>query len=130
MRRYAPAVTDYVELIIQLPRGSSVDRNMRNDPPASIAGGRVVLEHLAVGEGGRLLPPEAGEIVLSVLSPEALAREPAEVRRAIDKTEATGQPLVVLVQAAEELRDEELDAVLDAAARTDRTVILRIAEGA
>ena len=65
-----------------------------------------------------------------MLSPEALAREPDEVRRAIEGAELAGEPLVVLVEAAEELRDEELDAVLDATSHTGRTVILRIAEGA
>jgi hypothetical protein len=123
-------VADYVELIIQLPRGSSVDTHLRESPPASVTSGRAVLEHLSAGRDGRLEPPLAGEIVLSVLSPEALAREPDEVRRAIEGAELAGEPLVVLVEAAEELRDEELDAVLDATSHTGRTVILRIAEGA
>jgi len=36
------------------------------------------------------------------------------------------QPLVIIVQAAAELREDELAAVLDAAARTDRPVIMRV----
>jgi hypothetical protein len=35
-------------------------------------------------------------------------------------------PLVVVVEAAEELREAELAAVLDAAAHTSRVVMLRI----
>jgi hypothetical protein len=36
------------------------------------------------------------------------------------------EPLVVVVEAAEELREEELAAVLEAATHTSRAVILRI----
>jgi len=36
------------------------------------------------------------------------------------------EPLVIVVEAAEELRTVELDAVLDAAQHTSRAVILRI----
>ena len=36
------------------------------------------------------------------------------------------EPLVIIVQAAEELREDELAVVLDAAGRTDRPVIIRV----
>ena len=36
------------------------------------------------------------------------------------------EPLVIVVQAAEELRDEELAPVLEASRHTERPVILRI----
>jgi hypothetical protein len=42
---------------------------------------------------------------------------------------AAGGPLVVLVDGAEFLRDDELGAVLSAAEQTKRVVILRILEG-
>jgi hypothetical protein len=123
-------VRDEPELIIQLPLGSSVDQHLDAAPPEAVTSGRAVLEHLPAGPGGRLLDPAAGEVVLSVLSPEALAREPGEVQRAIRLAEGHGEPLVVIVQAAEQLRDEELAAVLDAAAETNGVVILRILGGA
>ena len=59
-------------LIVQVPRGGAVDRNWREDEPPGIASGQVIVERLAPEAGGRLEPPEAGEIVMSVLSPEAL----------------------------------------------------------
>jgi hypothetical protein len=65
-------------------------------------------------------------VVLSVLSPEALSREADQVRQVIKHAAADGEPLVVVVQAAEELREDELAAVLDAAARTRRVVLLRV----
>ena len=123
-------MADQVELIIQLPRGSSVDRQLRENPPDSVASGRVVLEHLPADEEGRLLPPRAGEIVLSVLSPEALAREADQTRQVIERADEAGWPVVVLVEAAEELRGDEHAAVLDAAGETHRVVILRIMSGA
>jgi hypothetical protein len=122
-------VANEAQLIIQLPRGSSIDVHLREEPPVGLADGRVVLEHLSADENGQLLPPAAGEIVLTVASPEALRREPDEIRLAIEEAADGGGPLVVLVEGAEFLRDDELGPVLDAVGATDRMVILRILEG-
>ncbi len=112
-------------VIVQLARDGLVDRQLRADPPPSVVDGRVVLDHIAGGSGGRLGPPAAGEIVLSVLSPEAL-REAQEVSDAVGSAEGGDEPPLIIVEAAEELRQEELDAVLDAADRAQRVVILRV----
>lgn len=119
-------MADDVELIVQLPRDSPVDRHLSEDLPPSIASGRVILDHLPADSRGRIIAPPAGEVVVSVLSPEALSREAEQVSRQIRQAPAGGEPLVVEVQAAVELREEELTAVLDAAARTGRVVLLRI----
>jgi hypothetical protein len=118
-------MTSEPSIIVQLPRGGAADRQLRADPPPSIASGRAVLDHVLAGADGRLEPPEAGEIVLSVLSPEAL-REPSEVRDVIRQAPAEHEPLVIIVQAAEELREEELAVVVDAAERAHRQVIIRV----
>jgi hypothetical protein len=65
-------------------------------------------------------------VVFSVPSPEGLQREAEEVRRAIRRAGTGDEPLVIVVQAAEELRDEELSAVVDAAGHARRVVILRV----
>ena len=117
------------ELIIQLPRGSSVDVHLREEPPGALTDGRVVLEHLTAGADGKLPPPAAGEIVLTVGSPEALRREPVEILRVVTDAAQDGDPLIVLVEGAGYLRDDEIDAVLDAAAATKRILILRIVQG-
>lgn len=78
------------------------------------------------GAAERLGPPDAGEVVLSVPSPETLAHEADEVRRVIARADRGVEPLVVVVEAAEELQEEELGAVLDAAHQSSRPVILRI----
>ena len=122
-------MADEAKLIIQVPRGSSVDLFLKADPPAVIADVRVIVEHLGAGEDGKLLPPEAGEIVLTVPSPETLRREPEQVGAAIRDAADDGPPLVVLVEGAEELRDDELSTVLDAALTADGIVILRVLEG-
>jgi hypothetical protein len=119
-------VANEAEIIVQLPHGSSVDTHLREEPLAAVTDGRVVLEHLPAGADGTLLPPEAGEVVLTVASPEALRRDAAAVERVIRAAAADGGPLVVLVDAAGYLRDDELAAVLDAAGSTRRAVILRI----
>jgi hypothetical protein len=122
-------MADEVKLIIQVPHGSSIDLFLKADPPAAVADVRVIVEHLGAGDDGKLLPPEAGEVVLTVPSPEAFRREPEQVTAAISAAAASGPPLVVLVDGAESLRDDELDTVLDAALQTSRIVILRILEG-
>ncbi len=119
-------MADDVELIVQLPRDSPVDRHLSENLPPSIASGRVILDHLPADSRGRIIAPPAGEVVVSVLSPEALSREAEQVSRQLRQAPAGGEPLVVVVQAAEELREEELTAVLDAAAHTGRVVLLRI----
>jgi hypothetical protein len=114
-----------VGLIVELTRDSAVDRNVRADLPPSIKSGRVALDHIEADDLGRLSPPPAGEVVLTVLSPEALRRDPQVVRDAIAQADSD-QPPVIVVEAAEYLREDEIAAVLDAADRADRTVILRI----
>ena len=119
-------------LIVQVPRGGAVDRNWREDAvdfeglPPSIASGQVIVERLDPGVDGGLEPPEAGEIIMSVLSPEAFTSEPDEVRAVIDGASPGEQALVILIEAAEYLREDELAVALDAANRSHRLVILRV----
>jgi hypothetical protein len=113
-------------LIIQLPRGGAVDRQLSAQAPPSVASGEVVINAGPTDAEGHLEPPAAGEVVLSVPSPEALAREAGEVRRVIAGAGTGVEPLVVEVEAAEELREDELAAVLEAAGHASRAVILRI----
>jgi hypothetical protein len=120
-----PGIASEPSVIVQLPRDGAVDRELHAYPPPSVASGRVVLDHVLAGADGRLGPPEAGEIVMSVLSPEAL-RQPSEVRDAIELAPEKHRPLMIIVEAAEELREEELTVVVDAAERAHRQVIVRI----
>lgn len=119
-------MADPVRVIVQLAPGSEVDRQLSADPPPSVASGAVVLEHEEPAPDGRLGPPDGGEVVLTVLSPEALRREPAEVESAVGRPADPNQPPVVIVEAAEELREEELTVLVSAAARANRVAILRI----
>ena len=123
-------MTSDAVVIVQLPRGSTVDQYLRTYPPPSLASGRAVLDQLAAGPDGRLGPPETGEVVMSVLSPEALSRDEQEVRDVIRHAADGTGPLVIIVQAAEELREDELAVVLDAAAHARRDVVLRVMAGA
>jgi hypothetical protein len=113
-------------LIIQVARGSAVERQLSTSPPQAIACGEVVVEAGYTTADGHLEPPEVGQVVLSVPSPESLAREPDEVRRVIARAGTGVEPLVVVVEAAEELRDNELAAVVDATDHAPRPVILRV----
>jgi hypothetical protein len=117
-------------LIIQVPRGGAVQQQLSAQPPPSVAGDEVVVEVGPTDAEGTLEPPAEGEVVLSVASPEALAREADEVRRVIAHAAAGVEPLVIVVEAAEELRQEELAPVLEAAALTSRPVIMRVIRNA
>jgi hypothetical protein len=104
------------KLIIQVPRGGAVDRQLDADPPQSLTDGEVVVTALGAG----------GEVVLSVPSPETLAREADEVRQVLGRAGTGVEPLVVVVEAAEELREDELATVVEAAQHAPRAVILRV----
>ena len=123
-------MTSDAVVIVQLPRGSTVDQYLRTYPPPSVTSGRVVLDQMAAEPDGRLGPTETGEVVMSVLSPEALTRDQQEVRDVIQHAAAGAGPLVIVVQAAEELREDELAVVVDAAARARRDVVVRVMAGA
>src|ERR1700737_4475560 len=113
-------------LIVQVPRGSAVEEQLRSAAPQSVTSGEVLVTAGPADQQGHLEPPAAGKVVLSVASPEALVREASEVRRVITRAGKGVEPLVVVVEAAEELREDELAAVVAAAGQTARSVILRI----
>lgn len=113
-------------VILQVASGGEVSVQLAATPPPSVSDGRVVIEHLDADEQGNLGAPDAGEIVLSAPSPAELERDAAEVRRVIGQAGTGSEPLVILIEAAEELRDEQLAPVVEAAAHTDRAVILRV----
>ena len=106
--------------------GGALDQQLRAQPPASVSNGAAIVERVQPDEQGNLEPPPAGEIVLSVASPEALSRDPDEVRRVIDRAGTGTEPLVIVVEDAEELRDEELAPVVAGAAHSSRPVIMRV----
>jgi hypothetical protein len=112
-------------VIIELARDGAVDRSLRADPPPSVVSGRVVLDHLEADANGRLEAPEGGAVVLSVLSPESL-RDTTQVENALLQADTGDEPPVIIVEAAEYLREDELASVIDAAGRLQRVVILRI----
>jgi hypothetical protein len=118
-----------VRVIVQLARDGAVDRYLRAQPPPILASDQVVLDHIEVEPPGDIGPPEAGEVVMSVLSPEGL-RNAQEVRDAVGQAEAGAEAVTIVVRAAEELREDELAVVLEAARRADRLVIVRIAADA
>jgi hypothetical protein len=113
-------------VILQIGSGSEVSVQLAADPPASITDGRVVIEHELPDADGNLEPPRDAEIVLSVPSPEELRRNPREVKRVIAEAGTGTEPLVIVIEAAEELRDDELASVLEAAPHTERALIVRI----
>ena len=109
-----------------MPRGGPLARQLESDPPPALSDGDVVVEHGPTDEEGNLEPLTGGEVVLSYPSPEGLRREPDEVRHVISRAGQGAEPLVVVLQAAEELRDDELTTVLSAAEHSARPVILRV----
>lgn len=117
-------------VILQIPRSGEVARQLREDPPMSVADGRVLVEHFPLDDDGRLEAPDAGEVILSVLSPEGLRREPERVRDAVRQAAESDQPPVIIVEAAEELREDELAVVLASADRAHRILIMRVMENA
>jgi hypothetical protein len=116
-------------LIIQVPRDSAIHMQLTRDPPPTAAGETVVIETGPTDAEGSLEAYDVGEVVLSVPSPEALHRQADDVHRVIVEAGGGVEPLIVVVEVAEELREEELAPVLEAAAHTSRAVIVRIIRG-
>lgn len=112
-------------LIIQAPAGALADQ-LAADPPPSLSSGAAVLEIGPTSAEGLLEPPSAGEIVLSIPSPATIRREPAEIRRVLAHHSSGTEPPVIVIQTAEELREEELSVLVEAARHGSRTAILRI----
>ena len=112
-------------LIIQVPRGSAVQRQLQAAPPPAIRGHEVVIQTAATDDEGNL-EALSGEMVLSVLAPEELARHADEVQRVLRQAGTGTAPLVIVVEAAEELQDHQVTPVLEAAQHAPRPVILRI----
>jgi hypothetical protein len=111
---------EVVPLIVRVPSGSRVERQLRTSPPP--AGKRIVLDVAAADSSGQ--PPSAGTVVLALPSPEGLLRERDALRRTIAQAGQVDEPLIVLLEAASELREDELRAALEAADRTERAVML------
>ena len=112
-------------LIIQVPRGSAIERQLEADPPAAIQRHDVLVQVAPTDDEGNL-EALAGEVVLSVPAPEELVRQADEVQRVLRNPGTGTAPLVIVVEAAEELRDDEAAPVVQAAHRAPRPVILRI----
>lgn len=119
-------IAEQPTLIIQVPRGSAVERQLREHPPPAVRDNDVLVQTGATAEDGHLEPPTAGEVVLSVPSPEVLERQADDVRRVVDRAGTGSEPLVIVVEAAEGFLEEEMAPVVAAAERADRPVILRV----
>jgi hypothetical protein len=113
-------------LIIQVPRGSAVERQLREDPPQALSTLDVLVQTGATDDQGVLEPPIGGEVVFSAPSPETLERQGDDVQQVIRQAGTGTAPLVIVVEAAEVLRQEDLEPVVAAATRASRPVILRI----
>jgi len=117
-------------LIIELPRDGAVESQLQSEGLDAIARGEVAVAAGPTDEEGNLEAAAAGQVVLSVPSPEALCRQAGEVEQVIRHAGTGTEPLVISVEAAEELHEDEIAPLLDAAGHTRRPVILRIERNA
>ncbi|MFZ0042649.1 MAG: hypothetical protein WAK93_15160 [Solirubrobacteraceae bacterium] len=113
-------------LIIQVPQGSAVERQLTEGGLDALAGGDVLVQRAPTDAQGNLEAIAVGEVVLSVPSPETLERQADEIRQVVGHAGTGTQPLVVIVEAAEEFRDVDLAPLVEASRRTSRAVILRV----
>jgi hypothetical protein len=119
-------VTFEPRLIIELPRDGALEGQLQRAGLEAIARGEVAVEAGPTDEQGNLEAAAAGQVVLSVPSPEALRRQAEDLRSVIEDAGTGSEPLVISVAVAEELREQEIEALLQAAGHSRRPVILRI----
>jgi hypothetical protein len=112
-------------LIIQVPRGGAIERQLQEQPPPSLTTADVLIQIGPTDDEGNL-EALSGEVVFSVPGPEELERQAEAVQRAVRQAGTGTAPLVVEVGAAEELLDEQAAPVAEAARHAGRTVILRV----
>src|SRR4051812_43620541 len=113
-------MADEPTVIVQTLRDGPVARQLGEARPPS-----VVVETFAADD-----LPTAGRVVLSVLSPESLRGDRSELDRAVG-VRGGGGPPVIVIQTADELREDELAAVVEAARhRHVEAVIVRIERSA
>ncbi len=118
-------VAEQPTLIIQVPRRSAIERQLRAAPPPAIGDDDVLVQTAPTDDEGNL-EALSGEVVLSVPAPRELARQPDELQRVLRQAGTGTAPLVIVIEAAEELRDDDAAQVLDAARHAARPVILRV----
>jgi len=119
-------MSQQTSLIVQIPAGGSLERALRERPLPDA----VVVATAASDADGHLEPLQAGEVVFSAASPAALEREREELHRMIAHAGKGAEPLVIRLEAAEELTEAELAGVLEAAGHSSRAVILRVERNA
>ena len=118
-------MTEQPTLIIQVPSGSAIERQLRDRPPPALKTDEVIVQTGPTDARG-VLEEMDGDVVLAVPGPQELARRAAELKRVLDHAGLGTAPLVVVVQAGEELREDEAAPLVEAARAARRPVILRI----
>jgi hypothetical protein len=125
VRRYAGPIVEQPTLIIQVPRGSAIESQLRNEPPQGFTGDHVLVQVGPTDEQGNL-EAMAGEVVLSVPAPEGLERQSESLQRVLRQAGTGTAPLVVVVEAGERIEDQQAASLAAAALHAPRTVILRV----
>jgi hypothetical protein len=118
-------MADEPTLIVQVPLGSAIERQLRDEPPPPFRTDEVLVQTGATDDQGTL-EELAGEVVFSVPSPQELPRQGDDLHRVLRAPGTGTSPLVIVVEAAEVLQDEEAAVVLAAARNAPRPVILRV----
>ena len=115
-------------LIIRVRQGSRLESQLRDSPPSLVGEGSVSLDPVAPPSSGAatIEPPNPGQVVYALPSPEGLVRERQELHDAISGAPHGVEPLVIVIEAGNELRDDELEAAVNAADTTSRPVILTV----
>lgn len=112
-------------LIVQVPRGSAIEQQLRDQPPTSLEAVDVLVQTGPTDDAGNL-EDLAGQVVLTVPSPEELARHADDLERVLHDAGTGTAPLVVIVEAAEQFEEDETKPLVAAARRAPRPVILRV----
>jgi hypothetical protein len=116
-------------LIVRVRQDSRLEHQLRDEPPTLLAqGNSVSLDPVASPSSGAgtIEPPRPGQVVYALPSPEGLVRERQELHDAVSGAPHGDEPLVIVIEAGNELRDDELEAAVRAADTTSRPVILTV----
>jgi hypothetical protein len=112
-------------VIFQVPQGSAIERQLRDDPPQAFRADAVLVQTGPTDKQGNL-EALAGQTVLSVPSFDELERQVDGLRHVLRQAGTGTQPLVILVGAAEVIEDRLATALVEAASDAPRPVFVRV----
>jgi hypothetical protein len=121
-------------VVIRVYDGGRIAKQLREDPPSAIKEGQVAVEPVRDeddndGSAGQVVPPGTGGGAFVIRTLDALMAQRIEVREKVADAGGRGEPFHITVESADEIRNEHVEMLLEAAENVGQVVIIRVLDG-